>query len=1487
MLKDLCLSNNPLKELVSVDHLTKLKVLIANACRLQNVSLNKLESLEFLSLSDNLLTSVPKIRNLQKLVNLDLSGNPLSIGFEELETVKSLQVLDLARTGLDMSIQQFYQFILTPLKKLPKLTHVSFAENPVEVSIIKFRLFVISELPKLKYVDWMPITKEERAEFPKHEKLWKDKTLPAQPLKAPAALVSRAPRMGASRAAGATGLGEANESLLGPDDKALVNFLLGDDAGASNADLGAPKAAKSKESALDDFLQTAEGSGTDPLKDIMTFLNEEEKPASAGGGGGGGGGGGDYEDELMRIIYGDNKPPQQQPVAQQADEEMFDTINADLDAFAASAPAKIAPVVQSPATGGRSAADTELDDLLNTIISVEENRSAGGSATPQKQSSAIDLLLAQEEDAKRKRLEEERKRVEEERARLERERLALEEAKQRELEIEKARIRAEMEAQKQREIDEARKAAAKSFGKNTQALEDDAMALLEMMDLATEFSSDPANTAAPAPKPTKISTAEQDADDLLASIDMLVGSTASPSVTQGKGPAGGGVPSPTPVKKASSFGPKSSAATAAPVTPKVLPGGALPIARRKQDDNDLDTLLSEAKVASPVTAAKGGGTPPWLAFWSQISFGDRLGVGSLGITSIGWCRTAEVTVKKLKLQRFTDQFLQKFQDDVPELVALNHPNLVKFVGVCIDDSLCTLHGYIRGCNLWGYLRNEGNLVDLPFITKISRGVASGVAYLHSKKIIHRNLHSKNILLDGEMIPKLRDYGLPFIKAETYQLAMGPVSFEAPELLKREAFTEAVDAYSFGVVLWEMFAREEPYKGLQPGAIRDRVIAQEMRPDVTPDIPVVFRKLMGACWNTDPQRRPTMVVVGKILNKPAEELGAYGTEGGSGPITSQPKLQGPAAARAASAAPAVDLVETLQAPDANSSIGALMQKIIGLLESQDRLTQQRGLRVVYNLCEKKEYADQRQLMRSIVPSLINRAKAGNDKTTRDLALQALGKLCVAPECAEEFLQMLGWPTLLQAMESGDISLELAASMLMVVLLKDPQNKDAFVSVKGVPALVRALISETETVRTNAVWAASLALENVNTQEKFVEERGVPIILKLAQSTNPGVVLRVLVSVGLLLTNPAVFHELKDSGVIQRFLRLLSSPSALLQQHGIEAIGRFSEMPELRELLYRANGISNMLELLNATSDAKVKRLVVVALSNFLDDEHDATYIEQAQALRPVVRLMVSNDSELRLEALRMISKAASVPSLRLQLQSMGAISPLVQLLNARDKQLRMASLYSVCVMSEDESVSIALALADCAAQLLRICEQNPTDGDVLELAAETLGNLARSASGVAQMRESGAFPFLVRLLSNRNPTVVEGAATALVHASSLPEGRLTIAALDGVVPLLQLCNSDDEVLREAVLWSCPNWCDGTTVEAVVTVALPAIVAGLTDSKESVQSIAVKTVLILASNADYKSTLKRARVVEGLASLERTTKNPTLKLASQKATAILQK
>jgi Leucine-rich repeat (LRR) protein len=73
-----------------------------------------------------------------------------------LSKLKNLRVLDLGNNSIDLPINEFYNFILLHIKKLPKLEFLSFSGNPVVDKINEFRYFLVNELPKLKYIDWEP-----------------------------------------------------------------------------------------------------------------------------------------------------------------------------------------------------------------------------------------------------------------------------------------------------------------------------------------------------------------------------------------------------------------------------------------------------------------------------------------------------------------------------------------------------------------------------------------------------------------------------------------------------------------------------------------------------------------------------------------------------------------------------------------------------------------------------------------------------------------------------------------------------------------------------------------------------------------------------------------------------------------------------------------------------------------------------------------------------------------------------------------------------------------------------------------------------------------------------------------------------------------------------------------------------------------------------------------------------------------------------------
>ncbi len=102
---------------------------------------------------------------------------------------------------------------------------------------------------------------------------------------------------------------------------------------------------------------------------------------------------------------------------------------------------------------------------------------------------------------------------------------------------------------------------------------------------------------------------------------------------------------------------------------------------------------------------------------------------------------------------------------------------------------------------------------------------------------------------------------------------GTPSYMAPELWRNEAYTESVDVYSFGMVLWELLARDAPYRELDNDALMTALRNQKLRPEIPKWTPEAFRLLTERCWADSPSVRPNFDQVVKLL-KILEEKHAF-------------------------------------------------------------------------------------------------------------------------------------------------------------------------------------------------------------------------------------------------------------------------------------------------------------------------------------------------------------------------------------------------------------------------------------------------------------------------------------------------------------------------------------------------------------------------------------------------------------------------------------
>jgi len=143
-------------------------------------------------------------------------------------------------------------------------------------------------------------------------------------------------------------------------------------------------------------------------------------------------------------------------------------------------------------------------------------------------------------------------------------------------------------------------------------------------------------------------------------------------------------------------------------------------------------------------------------------------------------------------------------------------------------------------------------------------VARGMNYLHSMEppLVHRDLKSRNVLIDERWRAKISDFGTTLTKTHTFidcKNEVGTPAWMAPECLQGQSFDEKADVYSFGVVLWELLVQEVPWTGKTPLQIVGYVGFNNGRlplPDKPPaGCPREFVLMVGECWKV-PAERPS-------------------------------------------------------------------------------------------------------------------------------------------------------------------------------------------------------------------------------------------------------------------------------------------------------------------------------------------------------------------------------------------------------------------------------------------------------------------------------------------------------------------------------------------------------------------------------------------------------------------------------------------------------
>ncbi|KAE8717622.1 hypothetical protein F3Y22_tig00110044pilonHSYRG00286 [Hibiscus syriacus] len=230
-----------------------------------------------------------------------------------------------------------------------------------------------------------------------------------------------------------------------------------------------------------------------------------------------------------------------------------------------------------------------------------------------------------------------------------------------------------------------------------------------------------------------------------------------------------------------------------------------------------------------------------------------------------------------------------FRQEVAVWHKLNHPNVTKFIGASMGTSnlkipsknpsaeshdplpskaCCVVVEYLPGGTLKQYLiRNRRKKLAFKVVIQLALDLSRGLSYLHSRKIVHRDVKTENMLLDPHRNLKIADFGVARVEAQNPQDMTGEtgtLGYMAPEVLDGKPYNRRCDVYSFGICLWEIYCCDMPYPDLSFADVSSAVVRQNLRPEIPRCCPSSVANIMRKCWDANPEKRPEMDEVVRML-----------------------------------------------------------------------------------------------------------------------------------------------------------------------------------------------------------------------------------------------------------------------------------------------------------------------------------------------------------------------------------------------------------------------------------------------------------------------------------------------------------------------------------------------------------------------------------------------------------------------------------------------
>jgi len=166
-------------------------------------------------------------------------------------------------------------------------------------------------------------------------------------------------------------------------------------------------------------------------------------------------------------------------------------------------------------------------------------------------------------------------------------------------------------------------------------------------------------------------------------------------------------------------------------------------------------------------------------------------------------------------------------------------------------------------------------IEMSLKVSMSLQLVVGLSYLHSKKILHRDLKTQNLLLTSDYQLKISDFGCSKLTSgtATSNIVGTPIYLASEIVLESKPYTEKSDIYAVGIILWEIFENNPQPFSMYPNlttlnalSMAIQIQTQNLRPIFETITEVNLQNLIYSLWDRDPNKRPELKAVSSFLNQ---------------------------------------------------------------------------------------------------------------------------------------------------------------------------------------------------------------------------------------------------------------------------------------------------------------------------------------------------------------------------------------------------------------------------------------------------------------------------------------------------------------------------------------------------------------------------------------------------------------------------------------------